>query len=180
MRTSFLSRSSFAFTVTCICRRNNIDDFSKILSQARNAPSQNLFDGNFTGGDKFINPTALSDMASLRAHITPEMETSVQSMMNSLKSGQGMPAGFGMMAFGVGENERGKKVARAAKVSFDANTGKVEKDFQETQLDPDDLNLPKETVENYDTEGAMEVTFVEDQRHVESGTMEDTGREACK
>ncbi|KAG5468938.1 hypothetical protein LSCM4_02331 [Leishmania orientalis] len=146
--------------------------FSDILSQAR-APSPSpahggvpeFFNGRFQPGSGFIDPQSISQMQSaLRANMTPEMRDSMASMLKSaLQDANGMPGGsVGMMAFGMGENEKGKKVARAAKLSYDLKTGKVIKDFVEEQLEPDDLSLPRETVEDYSTESALEVEFVED------------------
>eukprot|EP00672_Neobodo_designis_P020929 CAMPEP_0174829096 /NCGR_PEP_ID=MMETSP1114-20130205/1728_1 /TAXON_ID=312471 /ORGANISM="Neobodo designis, Strain CCAP 1951/1" /LENGTH=185 /DNA_ID=CAMNT_0016062839 /DNA_START=41 /DNA_END=594 /DNA_ORIENTATION=- len=104
---------------------------------------------------------------------TPEMMQQLQAqmgqmmqggnmgdLMKNMGGGSGGPK-IGMMAFGQGENERGKRVNRAAKMVFDTETGKMETDFHEEQIDPDDPMLPKETVENYDTEGAIEVDIVE-------------------
>jgi hypothetical protein len=149
--------------------------FSDILSKARTpSPSQGgatpeFFDGRFQPGSGFIDPYSIAQMQNtLKTNLTPEMRDSMASMLQSaLQGSDGMPgASLGMMAFGVGENEKGKKVARAAKLSYDLKTGKVNKDFMEEQLEPDDVSLPKETVENYDTEGATEVEFVEDEKHV--------------
>ncbi|KAG5469282.1 hypothetical protein LSCM1_02497 [Leishmania martiniquensis] len=146
--------------------------FSDILSQARaprHSPEQGgapeLFNGRFEPGSGFIDPQSISQMQrTLRANLTPEMRESMASMLQSaLQGGDGMPGGsVGMMAFGMGENEKGKKVARAAKLSYDLKTGRVSKDFVEEQLEPDDVSLPKETVEDYSTESALEVEFVED------------------
>ena len=104
---------------------------------------------------------------------TPEMMQQLQAQMGNMMSGgnmnemmknmggQGGGAKVGMMAFGQGENERGKRVNRAAKMVFDTETGKMETDFHEEQIDPDDPMLGKETVGNYDTDGAIEVDIVE-------------------
>ncbi|AIO01318.1 hypothetical protein LPMP_330250 [Leishmania panamensis] len=107
---------------------------------------------------------------TLRANLTPEMRDNMASMLQSALQGDGsIPGGsIGMMAFGMGENEKGKKMARAAKLSYDLKTGKVNKDFVEEQLEPDDISLPKETVEDYHTEGALEVEFVEDQKRADA------------
>lgn len=148
--------------------------FSDILSKARTptpAPgaTPEFFNGRFQPGSGFMDPHGIAQMQNtLRQNLTPEMRDSMASMLQSaLQGGDGMPGGsMGMMAFGMGENEKGKKVARAAKLSYDLKTGKVNKDFVEEQLEPDDVSLPKETVENYDTTGATEVEFVEDQKQV--------------
>ncbi|GET91761.1 hypothetical protein, conserved [Leishmania tarentolae] len=153
--------------------------FSDILSKAR-APSLSsgqqgvpeFFNGHFESGSGFIDHRNISQMQNtLRANMTPEMRESMASMLEAaLKGGDGIPGcSVGMMAFGMGENEKGKKVARAAKVYCDLKTGKVDKDFVEEQLEPDDISLPKETVEDYSTEGALEVEFVEDQKKVDAG-----------
>lgn len=152
--------------------------FSDILSKARvpNLSSgqggvPEFFNGHFEPGSGLMDQHSISQMQNtLRANMTPEMRESMASMLQSaLQGGDGMPGGsVGMMAFGMGENEKGKKVARAAKVYYDLKTGKVDKDFVEKELEPDDLSLPKETVEDYSTEGALEVEFVEDQGKVDA------------
>lgn len=168
------------------CSRRLLNDeerykqFSDILAKARSpTPSQSgaqdFFDGHFQPGSGFMEPMNVAQMQNtLRANMTPEMRDSMSSMLKSaLQGGDGMPGGtVGMMAFGMGENEKGKKVARAAKLSYDLKTGKVSKDFTEEQLEPDDVSLPKETVGDYSTDGATEVEFVEDQKRVGgSGTI---------
>ena len=85
---------------------------------------------------------------------------------------QGGPGGdggpkMGMYMMGQGVDERGKRVARMGKVIKDMKTGKVEKDFVEKQLDPDDVALPKEPVSEYATEDAIEVEV--DATPVEAG-----------
>ena len=80
---------------------------------------------------------------------------------NAEASLQKSPMGFGMMAFGVGENEKGKKCARAAKMVFDPASGEMKKEFRETQIEPDDVQLPKEKVENNDTSNCIEVELEE-------------------
>jgi hypothetical protein len=87
-------------------------------------------------------------------------EMLMRNMSNLAKVGGGA-SGMGMMAFGMGENEKGKKVARAAKMVYDPATGQMKKDFVEQQLEPDDVQLPKETVENYDTSNCIEVELEE-------------------
>lgn len=128
----------------------------------------NRFDGNFGGNPGILDESLLQNMRSqMQRNLTPELQSSIQNMMASMRSGQ-MPMPFGgggeggkigVMAFGMGENERGKKVARGAKLEFDPATGKMSTDFQEHQIDPDDPMLPKETVENYDTANCIEVEF---------------------
>lgn len=138
--------------------------FSDILSSRSPHGAADIFDGKFMGGSGVIDPSAIAQMQRmLQANITPEMRDSMAKMMRSNLQGDGGggDASMGMMAFGLGENEKGKKVARAAKLSYDLKTGKVSKDFMEQQLDPDDVSLPKDTVGNYDTDGAVEVEFVE-------------------
>ncbi|RNF24674.1 uncharacterized protein Tco025E_02433 [Trypanosoma conorhini] len=148
---------------------SNIDDFAKILSQAKanspgNGSSSDFFNGRFEGGSATMDPSMLQNMhRTLNQSLTPEMQDSMRAMMEGLKRGDGIPQ-MGVMAFGVGENERGKKVARGAKLTFDPNTGRVSKDFVESQLEEDDPMLPKETVGDYHTEGAIEVEFEEDSR----------------
>ena len=167
-----LAAAPFALSRPLLSDEDRYKQFSDILSKAR-APrpapgaTPEFFDGRFQAGNGFMDPNSIAQMQNtLRANMTPEMRDSMASMLQSaLQGGDGMPDGsVGMMAFGVGENEKGKKVARAAKLSYDLKTGKVNKDFVEEQLEPDDVSLPKETVENYDTEGATEVEFVEDQK----------------
>ncbi|CCW63042.1 unnamed protein product [Phytomonas sp. EM1] len=168
-----LSRVSHAIIGRAILLRNQFDDFSKILSQAKIAGNSNMFDGNFKGGDGLIDPSQLAGMHSvLRANMSPEMQDSMKSLMDSISKGDGMPQGFGVMAFGLGENEKGKKVARAARMMYDTKNGKLDKDFMEQQLEPDDVSLPKETVEDYNTEGAIDVEFVEDQKRFETKPVE--------
>ncbi|KAF8291618.1 hypothetical protein TcYC6_0124410 [Trypanosoma cruzi] len=156
---------------------SNIDDFAKILSQAqKNSPgcgcSSDFFNGRFAGGSATIDPSMLQDMhRTLNQSLSPEVRDSMRAMMEGLKRGDGLPQ-MGVMAFGVGENERGKKVARGAKLAFDPNTGKVSKDFVEKQLEEDDPMLPKETVGDYHTEGAIEVEFEEDAKRHASAAAE--------
>lgn len=153
-------------------------DLSKVLSRTHASPpapssNGNFFDGNFAGGSPFIDAGMLKDMHSkLRESLTPEVRESMAAMMQSALGtgtkgrGLSMPdcggGAMGMMAFGIGDNEKGKKVARAAKLSYDLKTGKVCKDFIETQIEPDDVSLPRETVHDYAVEDATEVQFVED------------------
>ncbi|EAN78469.1 uncharacterized protein TEOVI_000322300 [Trypanosoma equiperdum] len=147
------------------------DALAKILTQAKkgsfngssSSPSD-FFDGRFVGGSPTMDPAMLQDMhQKLNQSLTPEVRESMKAMMESIQRGDGMPQ-MGMMAFGVGENEKGKKVARGAKLMFDPSTGKLSKDFVEKQLEDDDPVLPKETVGDYNTEGAIEVEFEEDAR----------------
>lgn len=142
-------------------------------------PSEDRFDGKFSGGPGFLDASLIANMQrTMQANLTPEMKESmsslfqqhslsngdgVESLLNNLRSGAGGMK-MGMMAFGMGENEKGKKVARAAKMSVDLQTGKLEKDFVEKQVEPDDVALPKETVESYETDGAIEVEFVSDDK----------------
>lgn len=145
-------------------------NFAKNTSQPTATPSsssspsrQDYFDGNFQS-DPFIDGNAILQMQNkLRESLSPEVRDSIQSMMQSALQGNvsGLGGKMGVMAFGLGENERGKKVARAAQMSYDMQTGEVNKDFVEQQLEPDDPSLPKETVEDYSTDGAMEVEFVD-------------------
>lgn len=132
--------------------------------------SSDKFDGNFMGGSGFLDPSMIKEMQEkVRSTLTPEIRQSMEAMLQGMGAGGDLAPKMGemkmgMMAFGMGENEKGKKVARAAKMSMDLRTGKMEKDFVEQQVEPDDLSLPKETVEKYETEGAIEVEFVEDQK----------------
>lgn len=126
----------------------------------------NRFDGNFQPNN-FLDNDALSGLRSqLQKNLTPEVQQNIQRMMSSMQQGKEHFPTMGVMAFGVGENERGKKVARGAKMEFDPATGKMKTEFAEHQLDPDDIPLPKETVENYDTENCVEVEFAEDTKKV--------------
>lgn len=156
-------------------------DFKSILhnSMKNQMGSDDRFDGKFSGGPGFLDSSLIANMQkTMQANLTPEMKESmssllqqhslsngdgVESLLNNLRSGAGGMK-MGMMAFGMGENEKGKKVARAAKMSVDLQTGKLEKDFMEKQVEPDDVALPKETVESYETEGAIEVEFVSDDK----------------
>ncbi|EPY34707.1 hypothetical protein STCU_01395 [Strigomonas culicis] len=167
------TRISSALAATRVLLDNNqFQQISDLLSRTHRPNPQtskgDLFNGNFQS-DQFFDTSVLSNMQqTLQASLTPEMRDSMASMMHSaLQRGDGMPGGqMGMMAFGMGENEKGKKVARGATLSYDLKTGKVNKDFMEQQLEDDDPCLPKETVGDYSTEGAMEVEFVEDQRQL--------------
>lgn len=182
-----IAAGPFSLSRPLLSDEERYKQFSDILSKAR-APSpaqggtQEFFNGRFQPGSGFMDPHGIAQMQhTLRANLTPEMRDSMSSMLQSaLQGGDGMPGGsMGVMAFGMGENEKGKKVARAAKLSYDLKTGKVSKDFAEEQLEPDDVSLPKETVENYNTDSATEVEFVENQRQVKaSGATTETIPEA--
>lgn len=171
MRTSLrLQRSAGDVLARTLCLRSSTSppDFRSLLNQKISpTPSADRFDGNFMGGPGFIDHNLIANMQqTLQANLTPEMRESMSALLQNaggLTNEGGMK--MGVMAFGMGENERGKKVARAAKMSVDLQTGKMEKDFVEQQVEPDDLNLPKETVESYETEGAMEVEFVEPEKN---------------
>lgn len=93
----------------------------------------------------------------LRKSMPSEVQEAMRNAMADRMKGGGQGGKIGMMAFGEGVNEKGKRVARGAKMEFDMSTGKMTKDFHEKQLDPDDPQLPRETVGNYDTTGAIEV-----------------------
>lgn len=158
-------------------------DFKSLLNHSLRNPTStdDRFDGNFRGGPGFLDHNLIANMQkTMQANLTPEMKESIsalfqqqpmpggnglESLLNNLSTatgGGGMK--MGVMAFGMGENEKGKKVARAAKMSVDLQTGKLEKNFVEKQVEPDDVALPKETVESYETEGAIEVEFVDDNK----------------
>lgn len=173
-----LAAGALATTRPLLGDEDRYRQFSDILSKAR-APGPSagqggvpeFFSGRFEPGSGFMDAQGIAQMQNtLRANMTPEMRDSMASMLQSaLQGGDGMPGGsVGMMAFGMGENEKGKKVARAAKLSYDLKTGKVNKDFVEEQLEPDDVSLPKETVDDYSTDGAVEVEFVEDQKRLDA------------
>ncbi|CAD2217846.1 hypothetical protein AGDE_01771 [Angomonas deanei] len=162
----FVARSALLYS------NDQYKQFSDLLSKTQSHPKKgsadDLFNGNFRS-DAFIDPSVISNMQqTLQANLTPEMRDSMASILQSaLQNGDGMPGGqMGMMAFGVGENEKGKKVARGAKLSYDLKTGKVNKDFVEQQLEEDDVSLPKDTVEDYTTDGAIEVEFEEDTKKI--------------
>lgn len=156
-------------------------DFQSMLSNSLRhpMPSNDRFDGNFTGGPGFLDPSFIANMQkTVQANLTPEMKESIaslvqqhsmssgaglESLMNNLSSAEGGMK-MGVMAFGMGENERGKKVVRAGKMSVDVQTGKIEKDFMEKQVEPDDVALPRETVESYETDNAIEVEFLNDEK----------------
>ncbi|XQJ29965.1 hypothetical protein NXY56_006029 [Leishmania guyanensis] len=170
--------SPFSLTRRLLSDEDRYKQFSDILCKARasslsagQGDAPEFFDGRFQPGSGFLDSHSITQMQNtLRANLTPEMRDNMASMLQSALQGDGgMPGGsIGMMAFGMGENEKGKKVARAAKLSYDLKTGKVNKDFVEEQLEPDDISLPKETVEDYHTEGALEVEFVEDQKRADA------------
>lgn len=181
--TSLLSISSGIFAASHR-RLSQTDDFSKILAQVheQSAGSRNgnpaFFDGNFEGADRYINNANLSAMQStLQQNMSPELRASMNGILSqiqdnnfgSLRDMLGNDEGprMGVMAFGMGENEKGKKVARAAKYEYNDKGESISKDFFEQQLEEDDAQLPKETVEDYSTAGAMEVEFVEDQNKFE-------------
>ncbi|KAH9578215.1 hypothetical protein LSM04_008382 [Trypanosoma melophagium] len=171
--TCFSSSSLFHPTAVCLqcggsgCGISNIENFAKILSDAkRNSTSAggtaDLFDGRFVGGSPTMDPAMLQNMhQTLKQSLTPEMRDSMRAMMEGLQRGDGLPQ-MGMMAFGVGENEKGKKVARGAKLAYDPNTGKISKDFVEKQIEEDDPMLSSGRTENYKAEDDIEVQFEED------------------
>eukprot|EP00744_Colponema_vietnamica_P023467 GILI01033958.1.p1 GENE.GILI01033958.1~~GILI01033958.1.p1 ORF type:complete len:205 (+),score=74.13 GILI01033958.1:73-687(+) len=158
--------------------------FHEIFAKAREQQAQQQQSGGFPFGGGAVNPFASGgapsssvspalrgeefiDMGSLmqmrdkfQQAFTPEMRQQVQSTLQGMGNG-GMPGGMGMMAFGIGQNENGKRVAKAAKVMVD-NNGNVTKEYKEQQLDPDDM-LPKhdrtDASTNYDD--ATEVQFEE-------------------
>lgn len=112
----------------------------------------------FNFGNMGMNPQALSQLREqMQKQMTPEMRDQMRNQMLQNLGGKqgGGKISLGMM--GVGVNEKGKRVARGAKIDFDMATGKMSKDFHEKQLDPDDPMLPKETVENYDTSDCIEI-----------------------
>lgn len=149
-----------------------INPFADLMKPHAPADDGKRFDGNFSA-NPFMDPNMLTQMRdTMRRSMTPEMQANVQQMMSDMQHGKSNFPKMGVMAFGVGENERGKKVARGAKIEFDPATGKMTKDFQEHQLDPDDVQLPKETVENYDTKDCMEVEFEEDRGKISGGKRE--------
>lgn len=130
------------------------------------AAGDRRFDGNFQGGGPFaaIDPSALQSMAAqMKRSMTPEVQENLRKMMSGMQQGQQDFGKMGIMAFGVGENEKGKKVARGAKIEFDPATGKISKDFHEHQLDPDDPML-SQSAESKAAEAApcTEVQFEED------------------
>lgn len=119
----------------------------------------NLNVGTALRGDEFIDVNTLSAMRDkMQQTFSPEMLQSVHKTIQQGMQGGGMPGGMGMMAFGVGENENGKRVAKAAKVFVD-NNGNVTKEYKEQQIDPDDM-LPKADGAN-SYEDATEVSFEE-------------------
>lgn len=145
-------------------------DFRSLLNQKMQSPTVrgtgDRFDGKFEGGSGFLDPSIINQMQeTLNSGLTSEMKESMAALFqNAGTSGLANPdqlgeMKMGMMAFGMGENEKGKKVMRGAKLAVDLRSGKVEKDFVEQQVEEDDVSLPKHTVENYDTEGAIEVEF---------------------
>ena len=115
-------------------------------------------------GDEFIDMSRLQMMQQqMQQSFTPEMRQAVSDTISGLRSGNGPQGGMGMMAFGVGENENGKRVAKAAKVFVDTD-GNVTKEYKEHQIDPDDM-LPKHDkadANTYNYEDATEVRFEED------------------
>ncbi|ORC90465.1 uncharacterized protein TM35_000082630 [Trypanosoma theileri] len=175
----FTSLSSSLFHPTALRRQcgsggcggcggiSNIENFAKIFSDAqKNAsgggPNADLFDGRFMGGSPTMDPSMLQNMhQTLKQSLTPEMRDSMRAMMEGLQRGDGLPQ-MGMMAFGVGENEKGKKVARGAKLAYDPNTGKFTKDFVEKQIEEDDPMLSSGKTEHYKAEDDIEVQFEED------------------
>ena len=85
------------------------------------------------------------------------------AQVEKMTGGKPMPSGgpggpemkMKMMAFGTGVNEKGKRVARAASAEMDPTTGKrLNTEFHEKQLDPDDPQLAKGT--DYDAD-AIEI-----------------------
>jgi hypothetical protein len=86
----------------------------------------------------------------------PELAAQLTSALSQAMSGAG--PGIGMMVMGVGENERGKRVAKAASVEFDADGRVLSRDYHESQLDPDDPMLAT-TREPVDDSDVIEVTL---------------------
>lgn len=111
----------------------------------------------------FIDPSNFSEMQKVfERSVSPEMREQIRgAMMN--KSGNMS----GMMAFGMTENEKGKRVMKASAVMRDEFGNLVHNEHMEHQLDPDDVELPKETVGNYDTDGSIEVEFEEDAKKID-------------
>lgn len=139
----------------------------------RGANSNNRFDGNFQGSGPFANldPSALQSMADqMKRSMTPEVQETMRNMMSGMSHGNQNFGKMGIMAFGVGENERGKKVARKAKLEFDPATGKIVQDFEEHQIDPDDPMIAQ-SEESKAAEAApcMEVEFEADTRIISEG-----------
>ena len=117
--------------------------------------------GGFSPPNRF-NPQAMAQFKdAIAKSMTPDLQAQMQQRMSQMmQGGMGDGAGggkIGIMMMGVGENERGKKVARAAKMEIDPKTGKISKDFVEKQLDPDDVMLPKSATQNYDSSDATEI-----------------------
>ena len=135
------------------------------------------FDGNFDSlrqpfaldveEAQKLNARAMADLAPSILEEVNKMRANYNSLIRENFSDRSGP-GFGMMAFGVGENERGKKVARGASLVYNPATGKMETNFAEHQLDPDDPMLPKGAVENYDTKDAIEVEFEEERGKIQA------------
>jgi hypothetical protein len=127
---------------------------------------KNRFDGNFAGSGNFANidASALQSMASqMQRAMTPEVQESMRQMMSGMSQGNQNFGKMGVMAFGVGENERGKKVARKASIEFDPATGKMKKEFEEHQIDPDDPMISQSAESKAADEApCMEVQFEED------------------
>ncbi|CUI15292.1 Hypothetical protein, putative [Bodo saltans] len=135
--------------------------------------SNNRFDGNFMGGGNFANldGSALQAMASqMQRAMTPEVQESMRQMMSGMTQGSQNFGKMGVMAFGVGENERGKKVARKASLEFDPATGKVKQDFEEHQIDPDDPMIAQSAESKAADEApCMEVQFEEETATIGAG-----------
>lgn len=143
-------------------------DFRSLLAkQGQQAGAGSQFDGQFCGGDGMLDGSAIANMQkTLRASMTPEMMESMRNavMQNGPQGLSDMEGGgmMGMMAFGMGENEKGKRVARAAKMTMNMKTGKMEHDFREEQLDPDDECLPKQEAQVPPVGEVTEVEFVDE------------------
>jgi hypothetical protein len=150
----------------------NFAGLQQMMQQNPNQKNQNPLaqmmmnkNDNAGGAGAAFDPAALAQMRQqFQSQMTPEMREQMRNqMLQNFGGKNGGTISFGMM--GVGVNEKGKKVARAAKLDFDMSTGKMEKNFHEKQLDPDDPMLPKETVENYDTEDCIEVKLDDNNDH---------------
>lgn len=163
--------SSGGFNTSGTDGRKAADDaFNSLLSKAPLAYNKGTdrYDGDYTAlRGQGMDPAMLRKVEDIMSMIPNHIRSDLRSQMAS-----GAGPKMGMMAFGLGENEKGKKVARAAAMVRDPVTGEVKREFVEQQLEPDDPLLPREPVGNYDTSGAVEVEFEEDRKKIQPNEIE--------
>jgi hypothetical protein len=149
---------------------SSANQFTQMMQQAQMA--QDKGGCGPCGGDMSPPNGNMMEMLQKQMQNSPmgggRMPAHLKNAMANMSSGAG-GGKMGMAMMGDTVDERGKKVRRAVKMEVDMATGKMSVDKAEKQLDPDDVQLPKETVGDYTTEGATEVQFEEDVKFVQGG-----------